>query len=62
MYILTIRFKDLRPQEIRFRRKPEIHVLNLPAFRLIENNPSGCIVYVNGKPFCTFCVPAEGWG
>lgn len=51
MYILTIRFKDLEPQEIRFQRKPAIHV---------ENFDGRCWVFVNNWPYVWFYV--EGWG
>lgn len=58
VYTLTIRFKDLRPQEIRFRREPESFFVVNNA----EEEPEGCTAWVNGKRYCTFVVPCGGWG
>lgn len=59
MHILTIRFKK-GTQEIRFGRFPW---LDLPDIEVVnnENGITGCTVKVNGKRYCAFYVPSDGW-
>lgn len=52
VYVLTIKFKGLESQEIRFRRKPEIQGIN-------ENGYSW--ILVDGLTYVGFIVEAETW-